>query len=76
MQSDLYRKLATTLASAIRERTDHGLPRIDTCIVTGTGTMCGHSSPDVHNNPAQLHFEMTRQNVAMYRVAPRDQITW
>jgi hypothetical protein len=70
MQSDSYRKLASTLARAIRDRTQHGLPPINTCIVMGTGTLCGHSSSDVRNiNQADLRSEITRQNVALYQIA-------
>ena len=69
MQSISYRTLASTLAAAISVRAEHGLPPINTCIVMGTGTLCGHSSPDVGDDHESLSFEVAGQNVALYQVA-------
>jgi hypothetical protein len=69
MQSTSYRTLASTLAAAISARAEHGLPPINTCIAMGTGTLCGHSSPDAGDDPESLSFEVDNQNVALYQVA-------
>jgi hypothetical protein len=69
MESISYRTLASTLSMAISARAEDGQPPINTCIVMGTGTMCGHSSPDVRNNREMLASAVHWQNVALYQIA-------
>jgi hypothetical protein len=60
-QSISYRTLASILAAAISARAENGLPLIDTYIIMGIGTMCGHSSPNVGNDQQRLAHEIDNQ---------------
>lgn len=68
-QSISYLTLASILAAAISARAENGLPPINICIIMGTGTMCGHSSPNVGNDQQRLAHEIDNQIKALYQVA-------